>query len=322
MRTDKRTNIAILGATSHIAKGLIFNFIKNDKFRLHLHSRSAERLNDFLRSIGKSPDENCIVVEGYDSFSKEDYDVLINCVGVGTKKTLGGNYHRWFTVTEEFDNLCINYLREKNQKSLYISLSSGAIYGRGLNAPAVEDSLNCLPVNHIKSEDYYAIARLNAEAKHRSFKDFNIVDLRLFSYFSRFANLSEGYFITDVLESILNNRELLTNASNIIRDYVHPEDLFLIVLKCIEVNKINSAFDVTSKKLVEKNELLDFFSRKYALKYKVENSLNISSGTGAKNIYCSKWNSALEIGYRPKYSSMDAIKLESEFILNKKGERK
>jgi short-subunit dehydrogenase len=44
-------NIAILGATSHIAKGLIYNYNKKGTNKLFLFARSTDRLREFLKSI-------------------------------------------------------------------------------------------------------------------------------------------------------------------------------------------------------------------------------------------------------------------------------
>lgn len=313
-----KATIAILGSTSHIAKGLIDKLLQDHDFNLHLYTRGADRIHRFLDSIGKSADKSCVVHEGYNDFADCNYDVLINCVGVGTRNKLRGDYSAYFTVTEEFDNMSIGYLRRVRPDALYISFSSGAVYGREHSAPVEEDSQNHVKVNHIAAEDYYSIVRINAEAKHRAFNDLRIIDLRLFSYFSRFIDLMDGYFITDVLDCIVNKKVLETDDMNIVRDYVHPEDLFFIIRKCMDAGKINAAFDVLSANPVEKREILNYFSTEYGLQYKVIRTLNNISATGSKNIYCSRYNSALKIGYKPKYSSMDTIRMESQHLLNHK----
>lgn len=312
----KKSRIAILGSTSHIAKGLINNFLQRGGFSLHLYTRSLDKVRSFLGAIGKSPGKDCVIHKGYNDFLKCSYDVVINCVGTGTQNRLQGNYTNYFTLTEEYDNLVIRYLRDNRPDALYISFSSGVVYGREFSAPVEENTMNSIRVNHIATEDYYAIARLNSEAKHRAFSNLRIVDLRIFSYFSRFIDLTDGYFITEVMDCILNKKVLLTDNVNIVRDYVHPEDLLSIIRKCMDAGKINVAFDVISAKPVEKREILDYFSLEYGLKYKIGRSLSHVSPTGSKNIYCSKYNKALGIGYKPEYSSMDAIKQESKYILN------
>lgn len=312
-----KLKIAILGATSHIAKGLINNFLRSGEFDLHLYARSSDKVGDFLRAIGQSDGKNYAIHNSYEDFLRGSYDVVINCVGVGTLKKLQGNYTNYFTVTEEYDNLVIRYLRDCRPDALYISFSSGAVYGRGFSAPVDENSVNSIQVNHIAKEYYYSIARLNAETKHRAFSNLNIVDLRLFSYFSRFIDLADGYFITEVLNSILNKKELITDSANIIRDYVHPQDLFLMVMICIKTGKINAAFDVMSVKPVKKKEILDYFAREHGLKYKTDELSGHLSATGAKNVYYSICNNAAAVGYKPEFSSMDTIKQESKHILNK-----
>ena len=313
-------NIAIFGSTSHIAKGLIYNFLKNNKFNLDLYTRSPEKLNEFLTSINiktgtKSSINN---ISNYDHLFKYSYNVIINCVGTGTLNKPNSNYSDYFTVLEKFDNLALSYLFNKRPETLYISFSSGAIYGRQWSVPAQNNSKNNISVNYITREDYYAIARLYAETKHRSFPNFNIVDLRLFSYFSRFIDLTDGYFITEVIDSIINDNILVTDNVNIVRDYVHPKDLFSIIKKCIYAVKINKSFDVISAKPVEKIEILDYFALEYGLKNKKDNSFNHSSSTGSKKIYYSTFNDATNIGYKPAFSSMDTIKQESEYIIKEK----
>ncbi|MEK7072360.1 MAG: NAD-dependent epimerase/dehydratase family protein, partial [Patescibacteria group bacterium] len=258
-----KKNIAILGATSHIAKGLIYNFLQSEEFCLHLYARSADKVNDFLVAIGKCEGKDRFIYNGFADFPNRDYDVVINCVGIGTINKHKGDYAAYFTITEEYDNLVIAYLRRNHPKTLYISFSSGAVYGKVFSAPARENTTNCISVNHINKEDYYAIARLNAEAKHRAFADLNIVDLRLFSYFSRFIDLTDGYFITELLSCILKKKVFVTDNQNIIRDYVHPDDLFVVVMKCLAASHINGAFDVMSARPVEKREVADYFVRKY-----------------------------------------------------------
>jgi nucleoside-diphosphate-sugar epimerase len=312
----KKSRITIFGPTSHIAKGLINNFLPSGAFSLDLYTTSPDKVRSFLGAIGQTPDKDCVIHEGYSDFAKSSCDVMINCVGVGTLRKLR-NYTDYFTVTEEYDNMAIACLRNNCPDALYISISSGAVYGRDFSAPAEENTVNRLRVNHIAPEDYYAIARLNAEAKHRAFNSLRIVDLRVFSYFSRFVDLTDGYFITEVLDCILNRKVLATNDVNIVRDYVHPQDLFSIIRKCIDAGKINAAFDVISARPVEKREILDYFSSEYGLKYEMNGSLGHVSATGPKNVYCSTYNKASVIGYKPEFSSMDAIKDEAKYILNR-----
>lgn len=309
-----KPKIAILGSTSHIAKGLINNFLQSEEFILHLYTRSPDKMNIFLNSIGKLSDKYYKINYGYSNFDSCRYESVINCVGIGTLNKFNGDFSKYFLVNEQYDNMIIDYLL-KYPDTLYVSLSSGVVYGREYSSPAEENTINNIKVNHIDKEDYYTIVKLNSETKHRAFNRLNIVDLRIFSYFSRFIDLTDGYFITEVINHILNQKVFVTDNNNIVRDYIHPEDLFSIIRKCIDNRNINVAFDVISAKPVEKREILDYFSLEYGLKYEISQSLNYASATGSKNIYYSKYNKALEIGYKPKFSSIDTIKQESRYIL-------
>lgn len=309
-------NVCILGSTSHISKGLICNFLCSGSSHLHLFTTSPSVVSRFIQDYYSHFAERCTIYTGYDQFESQQYDVVINCTGVGTQKRLSGDFTKYFTVGEKFDNMVIEYLQNCSPDTLYISFSSGAVYGGSFTEPATEWTGNNINVNHVEKEDYYSICKINSEAKHRAFRHFRIVDLRLFSYFSRFIDISEGYFITDIIDSIRNNKVLLTDPNNIVRDYVHPDDLFAMIMKCCEVTMINDAYDVMSARPIEKFELLKYFSRQFGLKYQLNESITIAGPTGAKAIYYSKFDKAHSLGYQPTFTSMDTIIGESKYLLH------
>lgn len=308
-------NIAILGSTSHIAKGLISKFLTDGNCHLHLFTRRPDTVCDFINSIGFSNKQRNDIHSDYENFMRLSCDVIINCVGLGPINKLENDYTRYFTITEKYDNLAINCLLKKCSNALYISFSSGSIYGRDFSSPCDEKSIRSILINGIAKEDYYSIARLNAEAKHRAFKNLNIVDLRIFSYFSRFIDLTDFYFITELLKAVLNKSVFETSEKDFIRDYLHPVDLYGAVKKCISMHQINDAFDISSASPVSKQEILAYFSGTYGLKYKQSPSSNFKSATGTKNKYYSNSIHASKIGYKPKYRSIDTIQEEAKFIL-------
>lgn len=309
--------IALMGANSHIAKGLIENFISQPVFELHLFIRKQDQqdLFSFLKLIGAEMSQYIQVYLGYEDFFSKNYDVIINCVGIGTKNEEDCDYSDYFTVTEEYDNLAINYLRRKNSQTIYISFSSGVIYGGDFSEPATDETANQISVNGIKKSQYYSIARLNAETKHRAFEKYNIVDLRIFSYFSKFIDLRDNYFITELINCVLQKKIFYTNSTNFIRDYLHPLDLFHAIRLCLEKEKINSCFDIFSLKPVSKEEILGYFSQAYGLKYRTTSEVASFGGTGSKLQYYSLRETAMEIGYTPEFTSLQALKSGMESIL-------
>ena len=163
-------NLAILGATSHIAKGLIHRFLAHPQHHLHLFSRNPDQVEQFLDAIGHSGSHFCSICSDYNQLGSLSCEAIINCIGVETRTTLDCDFTRYFTVTEEFDNLVLSYLKTVNRNTLYLSFSSGAVYGNGFSNPAGEFTTNPIKVNHVKPEDYYGLVRLNAEAKHSLFQ--------------------------------------------------------------------------------------------------------------------------------------------------------
>ena len=167
-------NIAILGGTSHIARAITPYLLE-----------SGAQVTLFARNPGKLADSPCRVIGDFAELMNGKYDLLINCIGAGTPKELAGDYNRWFTVLEKFDNLALEYLQKVNRQALYVMFSSGAVYGRKNLAPAEENSVWELSPNKIAVPDYYALAKIYSEAKHRSLPDLRIADLRIFSFFRK-----------------------------------------------------------------------------------------------------------------------------------------
>ena len=263
--------IAILGATSHISKCLISSFAQSGATEVHLFTRSPAMLTQFLAHECREPRACLVVHDGYAEFSDHRYHVIINCVGVGTYTKLNGDFSLYFTVAEKYDNLVLGYLNSINNNALYIAFSSGAVYGRGHDEPFDEDTVNYISVNHLPKNDYYAITRLYSEAKHRSYERLNIVDIRIFSFFSRYIDLNDGYFITELLDCIMNGRLLTTDADNMMRDYLHPDDLHDLIMACMAAGRINTAFDAMSRQPVDKQTVLDYFVSENGLHYRVQN---------------------------------------------------
>lgn len=304
----KKKKIAILGATGHIAKSLINIFCEKDNYELFLFSRTPTKVEEFLKEYNKI--HHVFHLVWFDAY---DYDVVINCIGIGDPTEIKNGGIRIFEITEKYDNEVIEYLKT-HPDTLYINLSSGAVYGNDFEMSVNESTYSVLNINNLAIGDFYSIAKLNSEAKHRALKDFNIVDLRVFGYFSRFIDLNYQYFMNDIIKSVRNNTVIETSLDNIYRDYVNPNDLFALVEICTDRERINDVFDVYSLRPVSKFEILEYFSKDYGLEYTVTNN-NFLSVTGKKSNYYSDNKKAEKIGYMPKYMSIDTIKEETGYLL-------
>lgn len=306
--------IAILGATSHIARGLICNFNRLEKDELYLFARSVARLKGFISS---AQCEGKVYLKGFDELNDVDYDIIVNCIGISSSADIKNELPLFFRLTETFDNRILDYQKE-HPSTLYINFSSGAAYGTDFSKPAYESTCSRWDINNISELDYYGITKLNSEAKHRALNNLNIVDLRIFSYFSRFANLGSKFLLSEIISCIKEGRELVTGNDNITRDYIHPKDLHSLIEKCIEKHEVNDVFDAYSLKPVTKFEILEYFSNEYGLNYIVKDDVKESAITGTKNEYYSNNKKAQQIGYVPEFDSIDCIMHESKYILKEK----
>jgi len=313
MHNINKKGIAILGATGHIGKALVYWISKNDEYYFHLYSRSKELATKIFEYIWKQGKGE---IKNYEDLDSNFYEAVINCVGIGDPAKLINAKLSIFQLTEKFDNLVIGYL-QKHPETVYINISSGAIYGKEFSDAANENSILAIKINHIEENDYYAIAKLQSEAKHRALADMNIVDLRVFGFFSRFIDLSTNYFMADVVRSIIQKKELITNSFNMIRDYVSPKDLANLVMICIEKRFLNKAYDVFSKKPISKFAILDKFNKNFGLKFKISNEISFQQATGGKLNYYSNYQKAKEIGYYPSLSSLETLMEETKFLLEK-----
>ncbi len=269
--------IGILGSTSYVAQGLIQYYKGTDIVLLSRSGKKAEGCkSDYI-----------------ENFSKYDYDVIINCINAW--KPGGTEFNELFTVSECYDTIITNYLR-KHIDTLYVNFSSGDIY--------------FLDVNNI---NHYSLCKLYLEAKHRSLPFLNIVDIRLFSYFSRFIPINRHYLMSDILRSLTSGVVLVTDDIDIVRDYIIPDDLCNLVNCCMN-KRINDSFDAYSKFSVNKFDLLTHLSIRFGLEWTVGRGMHLP-GTVFKEKYYSTDYKASKIGYVPQYSSLDGIEKELDALL-------
>ncbi len=303
--------IIILGGTSHIAKGLISRFLKQPEFRVEWFGRSADRMEAFLNSERLSGD--IAVHGGYEDFFSVRGGTVINCIGAGTPEKLKNDYTLWFTVLEKHDNLCLDYLKQINPAALYVDFSSGAIYGREPGGTGFR-----LDPNRIQPPDYYALAKLYSEAKHRAHTDLNIVDIRIFAYFSRYADSDSGYLMTDILKAVLKQDVLKTTGQDLVRDYISPDDLFALIQCCQARPKINTAFDAFSRKPVAKLEILTAFQEKFGLRTEIA-ELGSGSPNSTASVYIPRDHTAGNIGFQPRFTALEGLIRETDAALKKAG---
>ncbi len=305
--------IAIIGATSHIAKNLIFQNSEAGKWDLYLFARNKDKMVRFLKDCLNGISENINMVDDFQKCSVR-FDAIINCVGFGTPDKVQKAEVDLFYLTESIDNKILQNL-EKNPKTVYINFSSGAVYGTVLDKPVGSGYKSVFEIQPLEDREYYRIAKLNSEAKHRSLKEYQIIDIRLFSFFSRFIDLDGKFLMTEIVKSLKNREPFKTSNIEIFRDFISPKDLYNLVAACVESNNINTSIDSYSKEIVSKSELLKALSKEFELIVESTDSV-YNSPTGLKVCYYSKNKNATSmLNYRPLKSSIETIIDEIKVLL-------
>lgn len=302
--------IAILGATSQLAKDLIISLSNIADLRLHLFARRAGDVSNWLDQNGLSWRYS---VDGYAGFPANEFDAVINFVGAGNPAQIVAMGSSIFDITQRFDEMVLDYLK-LHPRCRYLFLSSGAAYGSNFDQPATRETAATVRINDLSPHEWYGVAKLHAECRHRALSDLPIIDIRVFNYFSRTQDINARFLITDMLRAIRDGAVLQTSPDFIVRDYLHPSDFSRLVMALLSAPAANAAVDCYSKAPVEKPVLLAAMQKEFGLCYEVAASASINA-TGGKPHYYSENRRAAEFGYEPGLSSLEGVLMEAAAML-------
>ena len=309
--------LAILGATSNIAKDLIDLFLTKTDHQLFLFSRNKEHFSEWIKGLPLNYACRIHNLDYSQFLCRQDYEALINFVGVGDPAKAVNMGSSIFDITNQYDELCLAY-QQINPSCRYLFMSSGAAYGSNFEQPASIDSRSVFPINSVSNQDWYGLAKMHAEIRHRARQELSITDLRVFSYFSRSQNINARFLLSDAARAIIDRRTLLISDDPMERDYIHPEDLFQLISLILGQSKFNEAIDCYSKNPVSKMQLIEALVEKYGLKVEISSSIGVVNATGSKKKYFSLNKRAQSIGYLPKYGSLEGILVEMDSLLKQK----
>ncbi len=296
--------IAILGATSHIAKDLVLSFSAQGAHTLVLFARRPSAVLQWLASVNL-PDHYAVFA--FDMFnSDQHFDAILNFVGVGNPVAAAAMGASIFDVTLQYDDLALGYVRQ-NPACRYIFLSSGAAYGASFEAPVDASTRATVPINNLQPQDWYGVAKLHAECRHRAQAHLPIVDIRVFNYFSHTQDMEARFLITDILRAIRDKAVLQTSIDYIVRDYIDPLDFCNLVNAILLAPATNAVVDCYSKAPVDKPALLAAMQETFGLQYKIVKTGAGINVTGGKPHYYSLSRRAAGFGYKPSVSSLGGI---------------
>ena len=305
--------IAILGATSQIAKDLVQSFAAYSSHELVLYARRPDAVAQWLTRIGLA---DRYTVADFAAFGPyEHFDAVLNFVGVGDPAQAAAMGAAIFDVTLKYDEMALDYVRQY-PACRYIFLSSGAVYGASFDTPVDENTKAVIPINNLQPQDWYGFAKLQAECRHRTLAHLPIVDIRLFNYFSQTQDISARFLMTDIVRAIRDKIVLKTSTGFIVRDYLHPSDFHGLVSSILASPAVNAAVDSYSKMPVDKPTLLSVMQDKLGLQYEYSQSNVSVNATGGKPFYYSSNIRASAFGYQPAFTSLEGVLIEATAMLH------
>jgi len=304
--------IAILGATSQIAKDLVLSFSSQSSHELMLYARRPEVVSQWLASVGLS---SRYAVADFDAFgADEHFDAILNFVGVGNPAQAAAMGASIFDITLKYDEMALDYVRQ-HPECRYIFLSSGAAYGASFDAPVDANTKAVVAINNLQPTDWYAVAKLHAECRHRALPHLPIIDIRVFNYFSCTQDISARFLITDIMRAIRDKAVLKTSSDYIVRDYLHPSDFHKLVSALLSAPAANAVVDCYSRAPIDKANLLTAMQDKFGLQYEITQASISVNATGIKPHYYSLNTRAADFGYQPTLTSLEGIVQEMQMIL-------
>jgi nucleoside-diphosphate-sugar epimerase len=304
--------IALLGATSQIAKDLVLSISAQSNHELVLYARRPVVVSQWLAGVGLV---GRYAVADFAAFSADDhFDAILNFVGVGNPAQAAAMGASIFEVTLKYDEMALDYVRQ-HPACRYIFLSSGAAYGASFDAPVDKSTLAVIAINDLKPQDWYAVAKLYAECRHRSVPHLPIVDIRVFNYFSRTLDISARFLITDILRAIHNNEVLKSSPYFTVRDFVTPSDFYKLVISLLAAPATNAAVDCYTLAPIDKRTLLAAMHDKFGLQYEITAANASVNATGSKPHYYSLNTRAADFGYQPTLTSLEGVLQEAALLL-------
>ncbi|NBV28680.1 NAD-dependent epimerase/dehydratase family protein, partial [bacterium] len=246
--------------------------------------------------------------------SDQHFDAILNFVGVGNPAQAAAMGAAIFDVTLTYDEMALDYLRQ-HPICKYIFLSSGAAYGSSFDKPVDENTRAVIAINKLQPQDWYGVAKLHAECRHRSLPHLPIVDIRVFNYFSHTQDMEARFLITDILRAIRYKTVLKTSSDYIVRDFIHPTDFYSLVNSILCSPATNAVVDAYSKAPIDKPTMLKMMQDKFGLRFEITNNTTNVNATGDKANYYSLNKHAENFGYQPVMSSTVGLLLECEATL-------
>jgi nucleoside-diphosphate-sugar epimerase len=256
-------------------------------------------------------------IDDFPDFGSQEFDAVINFVGSGNPAQTAAMGASILDVTLQYDEMALDYVKQ-HPACRYLFLSSGAALGSSFDESANEKTKAEIAINDLKPHDWYAIAKLYAECRHRSLPHLPIIDIRVFNYFSRTVDTLARFLITDILRAIRDKMVLKTSPDYIVRDFVTPSDFYKLITSLLAAPATNAAVDCYTLAPIDKLALLAAMQDKFGLQYEITATATAVNATGIKPNYYSSNKRAADFGYIPELTSLEGVLREAKAILQDK----
>lgn len=298
--------LAILGATGQIGRSLAMAYAS--RHDVTLFARRPAAAAEFAAARGLR-----FVVQPYESFPGQQFDVVVNAVGDGVPGRIRKAGADIFAVTAKFDDLCLTAL-ERYPDTFYIFLSTGAVFGPDYREALASRRTLCVTLDTVESAQLYPLAKRVAELRHRDRPSRRIADIRIFGFVSTEIDLESDFLIAQALKATIRGEVLSAAAGDVPRDYIGPQDLVGLIDAFISAGGPNGAFDILSAAPTSKIRLLDELRRRGALRYRLEGPQSCEPCSLPARL--SNDRAAEAIGFRPVSSSIDNVLRVMEAMSN------
>jgi len=169
-------------------------------------------------------------------------------------------------------------------------------------------------INNLAPHEWYGVAKLYAECRHRAHPELPIIDIRVFNYFSRTQDIEARFLITDILRALRDKTVLKTSPDYIVRDFLHPSDFYKLVSALLAAPPANAAVDCYTRAPIDKPTLLAAMQEKLGLQYEITGAAAGVNATGGKPHYYSLNTRAADFGYQPAWTSLEGVLIEFSLL--------
>ena len=241
--------ILIIGGSGFIGKS-INNYIKNKKTEITKSINYSRSNNKNILKINKLPDTDYIL-----------YLIKSN------------NVNKSLKYFNHFRNLLA-----KSSKDINIMFfSSGAVYGPRTTSKKFKET-EIISLKKIKkfrgykrnyAEEKYLIEK---EFKQLSNEGYKVSIVRGFTFYGENI-LHSNYLISDIINAVRQKKKLIIKNSNVIRSYMHADDMSRWILKIIKYQSSKfSIYNLGSSNILNLKKFVSFLNQRYKSRIFFKNS--------------------------------------------------